>query len=856
MVPRPTLSAHDAKSTGIDVASRPISFLRSVRGRLIMAFIGISMLSLVAAGAGLYSLTQVNGALSRIADERVPQALALLEVSRQAERILNAAPALLVVSSEASRVEVSANIRDEVTTLRTNLSAAETGADLDAQSHDALAQLVESLDTNLLELDALVTERLEITAVREELSRNLRTVNNAALRLVAPAERQMGAMMSAWNRRGAADAEVLDVEQGEIARSIIEILPQRELDTAISSVGSALSNIAIAETIEEIDVLIFGLNTALEELRAANDTMPPQLRSRLVRLFGAFVQLSEGETGVPETRKRELLNIISGEELLRANATISGLLSNRIDFLVANAMNEIAVARETATVIQNLSFNILVAVGALSLVSSILIVWLYVGRVLIRRLTALSDSMLSIAGGELEAALPNPGTDDEIGRMAEALIVFRDTAVEVQKSNLQEMETARRRLNDAIENSSEGFAFYDPEGYLVICNSRYSSLLFPDGEFTITPGTKFETVVRESAKTGQISEALGREDAWVQEQLAALDSPGEPRLQLSNNGQYILISERKTSDGGTVAIYSDITDLKARESELSEKSNALEQLSKQLAKYLSPQIYDSIFSGKQEVKLVSQRKRLTVFFSDLVGFTETTERLESEDLTRLLNQYLTEMSNIAIEHGATIDKFIGDAIVIFFGDPETLGVKEDAMQCVKMAIAMRKRMKELERVWQDSGLEKPLQCRIGINTGLCTVGNFGSDDRMDYTIIGGGVNLAARLESACVSGEILISYETYAHVKDQIDCEERDQIKVKGIAAPVTTFQVNDLFENMEEGVRPIHASQPNFSLDLNITKLNLEEQTKVLDVLRDAADRVEQASKKSNPAEAITDQT
>lgn len=831
------------------MASLPISFLRSVRGRLIIAFIGISMLSLVAGGAGLYSLNQVNGALSRIADERVPQALALVEVSRQAERILNAAPALLVVSSEISRVEVSATIREEVEKLRTNLLEAATGNDLDEQSLGSVANLVESLDSNLLELDALVSERLQLTAAREELSRNLRTVNNGALRLLGPAERQLGAQISSWNRTGAAEAEALNAEQGEIARTIIEILPQRELATTISSVGSALSDIAISETIEEIDVLIFGLNTSLEELRAANDTMPRQLKNRLARLIGAFVELSEGEDGVPETRKRELSNIISGEGLLQANASLSRLLSNRIDFLVTNAKGEIEVARETATDIQNLSFNILVAVGALSLISSILIIWLYVGRVLIRRLTALSNSMLSIAGGDLEADLPKPGTDDEIGRMGVALIVFRDTAVEVQKSNLEEMETARRRLNDAIENSSEGFAFYDPDGYLVICNSRYSNLLFPDSEFDIAPGTMFETVARESAKTGQIPEAIGREEEWVLEQLASHDNPGEPRLQFNNNGQYILISERKTGDGGTVAIYSDITDLKARESELSEKSNALEQLSKQLAKYLSPQIYDSIFSGKQEVKLVSQRKRLTVFFSDLVGFTETTERLESEDLTRLLNQYLTEMSNIAIEHGATIDKFIGDAIVIFFGDPETLGVKEDATQCVKMAIAMRKRMKELEKMWQDSGLEKPLQCRIGINTGLCTVGNFGSNDRMDYTIIGSGVNLAARLESACAPGEILISYETYAHVKDLIDCEERDQIRAKGISAPVTTFQVADLFDNMEAGVRPIHASRPNFSLDLNITKLSLEDQTEVLDVLRDAAERIEQASTKSNAA-------
>ena len=209
-----------------------------------------------------------------------------------------------------------------------------------------------------------------------------------------------------------------------------------------------------------------------------------------------------------------------------------------------------------------------------------------------------------------------------------------------------------------------------------------------------------------------------------------------------------MVSERKTEDGGTVAVYSDITELKQREEELADKSNALEQLSNQLSKYLSPQVYESIFSGRQEVKVASARKKLTVFFSDIAGFTETAERMESEDLTELLNHYLTEMSKIALEYGATIDKYVGDAIVIFFGDPETRGVKQDALACVKMAVAMQKRLRELRDVWRKSGIERPLRCRIGINTGYCTVGNFGSEDRMDYTIIGGGVNLAARLETA------------------------------------------------------------------------------------------------------------
>ena len=261
---------------------------------------------------------------------------------------------------------------------------------------------------------------------------------------------------------------------------------------------------------------------------------------------------------------------------------------------------------------------------------------------------------------------------------------------------LAEAKDARGRLVDAIENSSEGFAFYDADDRLVLSNTRYEELLYPDRDFPLEPGMTFESIVRLAAETGLIADAEGGVEDWVAKRVAVHQNPGEPWLQRRSDGRWLLITERKTGNGGTVAVFTDITDLKEREEQLTEKSSALQQLSTQLAKYLSPQVYDSIFSGRQEVKLVSQRKRLTVFFSDIARFAETTERLESEDLTRLLNHYLTEMSEIALAHGATIDKYVGDAILIFFGDPETRGVKEDALACVKMALEMRKRMAELQ----------------------------------------------------------------------------------------------------------------------------------------------------------------
>jgi class 3 adenylate cyclase len=276
-----------------------------------------------------------------------------------------------------------------------------------------------------------------------------------------------------------------------------------------------------------------------------------------------------------------------------------------------------------------------------------------------------------------------------------------------------------------------------------------------------------------------------------------------------------------------------------RERELAEKTNAMEQLSNQLAKYLSPQVYDSIFSGKQEVKVASSRKKLTIFFSDIAGFTETADRLESEDLSQLLNQYLTEMSRIALDHGATIDKYVGDAILVFFGDPETKGAKEDALACVEMAIAMRKRMEDLQDRWRDSGIEKPLRVRMGINTGFCTVGNFGSEDRMDYTIIGGAVNTASRLEAVAAPGEILIAYETFALVRERIRCEEHGQIEVKGIAYPIATYKVLDTYESLGQKRRRLQEVHPSIKLDMDLDSMTSEDRGQAADILRRALNMV-----------------
>ena len=221
------------------------------------------------------------------------------------------------------------------------------------------------------------------------------------------------------------------------------------------------------------------------------------------------------------------------------------------------------------------------------------------------------------------------------------------------------------------------------------------------------------------------------------------------------------------------------------------KSEELEKISSQLSKYLSPQIHEQIFSGKQSVGLKSYRKKLTIFFSDIVGFTNMSDELESEELTSLLNFYLNEMSKIALKFGGTIDKFMGDGIMIFFGDPESLGIEEDAKKCLEMALEMQSRMNELKDYWGKTfGLKESLKIRVGINTGICTVGNFGSEDRLDYTAMGGAVNLASRLEMLAKPSCINVSEETKLLVGQRFKFKVPQEAQVKGFLRTIKYFEM------------------------------------------------------------------
>lgn len=250
------------------------------------------------------------------------------------------------------------------------------------------------------------------------------------------------------------------------------------------------------------------------------------------------------------------------------------------------------------------------------------------------------------------------------------------------------------------------------------------------------------------------------------------------------------------------------------ENELSARNERISGLIDNMKRYLSGQLFELIVGGGlQATTTANRRRRLTVFFSDLVGFTELTDTVEAETLSDVLNTYLNRMAQIADAWGGTIDKFIGDAVMVFFGDRDDSDPAAEAQKCVRMALEMQSANTALAEVWRAKGIDRPLRARIGINTGHCTVGNFGSEARMDYTIVGSPVNVASRLEGLAEPGGITLSGSTYHLVKDIVECTHRGPVQVKGVNHAIETYDVVRLRDG--DHASPLLATSDDGGFDL-----------------------------------------
>jgi len=217
------------------------------------------------------------------------------------------------------------------------------------------------------------------------------------------------------------------------------------------------------------------------------------------------------------------------------------------------------------------------------------------------------------------------------------------------------------------------------------------------------------------------------------------------------------------------------------------KVSELERVSR-LKRYLSPQLAASIVEQVGDIDLGSRRKYLTTFFSDVRGFTTASERMEPDELIAQLNDYLTEMTDIVFRHEGTLDKYVGDALMVFFGDP--IQQDDHAERAVRMAFEMRERMLALREDWT-SRYRESFQIGIGITTGWVTVGDIGSPARSDYTVLGNEVNLASRLSDRATAGQILVTEATLEMVRDLVAATPLDKVELKGVSRDIRIFEIN-----------------------------------------------------------------
>ena len=369
----------------------------------------------------------------------------------------------------------------------------------------------------------------------------------------------------------------------------------------------------------------------------------------------------------------------------------------------------------------------------------------------------------------------------------------------------KESEAGLRKLSKVFMDSVDPILIEDIDGIVSDMNKQAE----------LSYGWTRNELIGKSIKTIVPSERHSQAD----ELLALCKSGHEVRnvegLRETKNGILVpvlitlsLLKDDSGKPSSIATISKDISSLKKVESELIESKSHLEEkvalrtreleetnkrlreVRAQISKYIDSNVTEKIFKGEFEAELGHQRKKLTMFFSDIKDFTQFTDASDPEDVAKLLNEYLGIMAQIVRKWGGTIPQFTGDSIYAIFGAPDSKGACEDALACVRMAQEMQVDMKTLRDKWWNQGIQFPFNIRCGIHTGMANVGNYGSEGFMEYSAIGLNTNLASRLEQACQPGEIYLSHATWALVNREIQCEEVGAIEVKGFHIPIQTYRV------------------------------------------------------------------
>jgi signal transduction histidine kinase len=424
-----------------------------VRARLLLAFFGISGFAVLAAAAGIYAFRQVGDRLE-LMDARVPLVVSSMGVSRAADRLIASAPALLAATTTKEHDEISNRMRPEVSRLIIGLNDIVRFGTA-GEAPITIQLLVSSLRSNLAELENLVGRRLDTKARLAGLLQAVFQVNQETQRLFAPwfqvMEMQISRSLDETRKR---DAEPGAQAGRDLAASIVLDRSAQAAQRGFSAVIDQLVQTATIGETSRLPVVAFQLRRSLDDLDAKAKDLDPKLRALFIERVGRVRTLAIGPDAVLAIRGQELDLIRNAEKLIAENANLSVRLTAAVDKLVSEAEADVSSSAKGALAVQRLSARMLLLLATLSLIGSILIVWLYVGRNLIRRLTRLSGGMLAIAGGSHHTPIDISGSDEvaEMGRVAE---ILRKNTLERDELLGERAQAAERLEQQVKERTAE-----------------------------------------------------------------------------------------------------------------------------------------------------------------------------------------------------------------------------------------------------------------------------------------------------------------------------------------------------------------------------------------------------------------
>jgi adenylate cyclase len=572
-----------------------------VRGRLLLAFFGISAFAVLGAGAALYSFHGIDQVLSLITQRRIPVVVQSQEISHHAERITAAAPALLTVASQTEMDQWWRDISTEVITLNELLTHLRKDG-VDSATLQSLESDVEGLRSNLQALDQLMSDRLVLGEQKKEVLSKSIQVAAELQNLLAPWVSDMDERIAQWRRITVdpnASVERRTAADREFEKSLAWFRALQTSEVLASSISDLLQRAASTDDASAAAIGGFRTRQAVNELERLANLLDPKPRSVMMETITRLHPYTAGADSVASLRRRELALTESATQLLAKNTELSKRLAATVHNLVTGARTEIDNANAQALGVVKFSTFAVITAVVLSIISSTLIVWLYVSRNIVRRLTVLSNGMLAIAGGSLHAPVAAEG-GDEVAAMGRAVEVFRRNTLE-RDELLSERAQAAARLEKLVDertgelqqregvlrvtfdNMTHGVIMFDAQLRLASWNRQLAQMLdLPDSFFAQKPS--FADFIRYLAERGEYGSA--NIDAEIQRFIADVNRHYSFE-RTRPNGTVLEIRHNPLPEGGIVIIYSDITERKSNEEALKVARDHAEAMSRTKSSFLA-----------------------------------------------------------------------------------------------------------------------------------------------------------------------------------------------------------------------------------------------------------------------------